>query len=195
VWDERYGGDDYAYGEQPNDYLVEMAHFIPAGGEVLCLAEGEGRNAVWLAQQGYRVTAMDASPVGMEKARALAARREVDVTLLVSDLVDYDIGENRWDGIVLIWVHLPPGLRHTVLSDCVRGLKSGGILISESYGLRQLEYGTGGPRQRELLTSLEEVTRELPGLHLLHAEETDREVLEGKHHTGMAAVVQVTARR
>jgi len=195
MWDERYAEDGYAYGRDPNEYLAQRAGEIPAGGEVLCLAEGEGRNAVWLAGQGYRVTAMDGSKVGLEKAASLAREAGVAVAFEHGDLADYPIGEARWDGIVLIWAPIPRELRRRVFEASLRGLMPGGVLVYEGYGPRQLEYGTGGPKQPEMLPSLEEVMADLPGLQFIHTAEADREVIEGRYHTGMANVVQVTARK
>lgn len=195
MWNQRFSEEGHAYGTEPNDYLKARASEIPADGEVLCLAEGQGRNAVWLAQQGFHVTAMDASTAGMASANALASERGVEIQFELGDLADYPVGESRWDGIALIWVPMSPDLRRVVLPACARGLKLGGILIYEGYGPRQPEYGTGGPSQPEMLPTLHEVRAELSGLHFLHAEEADRAVVEGKYHTGMSHVVQITARK
>jgi SAM-dependent methyltransferase len=107
MWDQRYGGKEYAYGTEPNEFLVAMASRLPTG-RVLCLGEGEGRNAVWLAGQGYDVTAVDASRVGLEKAQRLAVERGVTITTVHSDLAAYDIDSDTWDGILSVFCHLPP---------------------------------------------------------------------------------------
>lgn len=193
MWDDRYSEPGFAYGTEPNDYLREMAHHIPAGGAVLSLAEGEGRNAVWLAQQGFVVTAMDGSAVGLRKAAALAHRNRVPLTCQLAELGDYSIEEGAWDGIIIIWVPMPSELRHRVLRGCIGGLKPGGVLIIEAYGPRQPEYGSGGPSNPDMLPSLSELQAELDGLRFIHAQEIDRVVLEGRYHTGMSAVIQTTA--
>ena len=113
MWDQRYGGKEYAYGTEPNEFLVAMAPRLPMG-RVLCLGEGEGRNAVWLAGQGYDVTAVDASRVGLEKAERLAAERGVTMTTVHSNLAAYDIEPGIWDGILSVFCHLPTTLRADV---------------------------------------------------------------------------------
>ncbi len=191
-WDERYSDPDYVYGTEPNDYLVSVVDYIPRG-RVLCLCEGEGRNGVYLAQQGCEVTAVDASPVGLGKARQLAAERGVHIHTFVSDLEHFQIGVDTWDAIVSIFCHVPPDIRARLHHRCIEGLKPGGVLVLEAYTPRQLEYGTGGPPVAELTMRLEALQQELDGLELIHAAELDREIVEGKYHTGKGAVVQIVA--
>ena len=166
---------------------------IPAGGRVLCLAEGEGRNAVFLAQHGYRVIAVDQSPVGLRKAEALAAGRGVQIETVVADLADYRIAPGQWDGIVSIWCHLPPPLRAAVYRQVVAGLGSGGACLLEAYTPAQLGYGTGGPKTADLMPTLAELRGELAGLDFVHAVEREREVHEGQGHFGLSAVVDIVA--
>ena len=113
MWDQRYSSETYAYGTEPNDFLVSVFDKLPAG-KVLCIGEGEGRNAVWLARHGREVTAMDSSEVGLHKANMLAIKHGVNITTVYADLADFDIGMQCWDAIVSIFCHLPPELRHTV---------------------------------------------------------------------------------
>lgn len=194
MWDERYSGESYVYGTAPNDFLRAMSGRIPPGA-VLCLAEGEGRNAVFLAELGHEVTAVDQSAQAMEKARRLAANRGVSVDTVTADLRDFDIEAGRWAGIVAIFMHLPPELRASVLSSAVRGLRPGGVLILEGYAPAQLLHGTGGPSVEELLIPLHRLREELAGLHFVHIGEVEREVVEGDMHRGISAVVQVVGRR
>ena len=194
MWDERYSEPGFAYGSEPNDFLVSVAGRIPAG-PVLCLAEGEGRNGVFLATRGHTVTAVDASAVGLEKAAELARERGVTLTTRVSDLADYVIEPGAWAGIVRIWCHLPAPLREQVHRAVVAGLRPGGVLVLEAYTPRQLAFGTGGPKATELLYTLELLQRDLDGLEWLHAVELERDVHEGKYHTGASAVVQVLGRK
>ena len=121
-WDERYAGGGYLFGTEPNGFLASQAHHIPLG-PVLCIAEGEGRNAAWLAGRGHQVTAMDASAVGMKKARRLATAKGVNITTEVTDLDGFDFGRECWCGIVLTFGHLLPELRREVSRGIVRGLK------------------------------------------------------------------------
>jgi hypothetical protein len=191
-WDERYAGENYLYGTRPNIFLKENYRKIPMG-KVLFPAEGEGRNAVFLAQQGYEVTGVDSSAVAMEKARRLAEKNNVVISTIVTDLADFDFGTEQWEGIVSIFCHLPPALRRQVHSRVVNGLKKGGIFLAEAYTPEQLKYKTGGPPMKELLVSLSVLKEELPGLRFLYASETIREVHEGALHSGKGAVVQVIA--
>lgn len=194
MWDERYSDPDYVYGTEPNTFLVSVNGHIPRG-QVLCLCEGEGRNGVYLAQQGCEVTAVDASAVGMQKAQQLAAERGVRIHTIVSDLAHFHIEAKSWDAIVSIFCHVPPALRHTLHRQCVEGLKPGGVLVLEAYTPRQIGYKTGGPPTAEMTMHLEALEQELHGLEFIHAVEMDREVVEGKYHTGTGAVVQIVARK
>ncbi len=196
MWDQRYSEPGYAYGTEPNDFLVASARrYLPAGGELVSLGEGEGRNAVYLAGLGFRVTAVDGSRVAMEKARALAARRGVSIETVVADLAEHPLGHARWDGIVSIWCHTPSELRRRLHRSVVEALRPGGIFILESYTPDQLRYETGGPRSADLLLSLATAREELAGLELLVAEEKLRDVQEGTHHHGTSAVLQLVARK
>lgn len=194
MWDERYSEPGYAYGSDPNDFLASVADRIPMG-PVLCLAEGEGRNAVFLAGRGFAVTAVDGSAVGLEKARALAAERQVAIRTVHADLADYVIEPGAWAGIVSIWCHLPAPLRERVHQSAAAGLRPGGVLVLEAYTPAQLAHGTGGPKVPELLYDLELLKRDFAGLELGHAVELERDIHEGKYHAGKSAVVQLVARR
>lgn len=193
-WDERYSEPGYAYGTDPNDFLVEMIHRIP-GKKVLSLAEGEGRNALFLARNGFAVTAVDASSIGLGKAEKLAQENGFFINTLHTDLAHLEIEAGAWDGVVSIFCHLPPEIRAALHRKVVAGLKPGGVLILEAYTPRQLEYRTGGPQDAALTMQLEDLEREFAGLEFEHALETEREVLEGKYHHGHAAVVQLVARK
>jgi SAM-dependent methyltransferase len=193
-WDARYGAAGYVYGTAPNEFLAELADRIPPG-PVLCLAEGEGRNAVHLARCGHAVTAVDQSVVGLAKAAALATQQGVALTTIAADLTDFPITPGAWSGIVAIFMHLPPGLRSAVLARAAAGLRPGGVFVLECYTPAQLAFNTGGPRDVALLPTLARLSAELPGLELLHGRELERDILEGDGHTGLGAVVQVLARR
>ncbi len=193
-WDDRYAADGWAFGTEPNDFLRQQSHRIPPG-RVLCLGEGEGRNAVFLAERGFEVVGLDESQVGMDKAQSLAQERGVFIETVVSSIQDFDLKEGEWQGIVSVFFHLPPELRKRVHRAAVRGLAPGGILILEAFTPKQLEYGTGGPPHRDRLLTLADLKEELEGLELLLAQETEREVHEGRMHTGRSAVVQVVGFR
>jgi SAM-dependent methyltransferase len=193
-WDNRYATPEFVFGTEPNDFLRQCADLIPAG-PVLCLGEGEGRNAVFLAGRGHAVTAVDQSATGLTKARRLAAERGLTLDTAVADLSDYPIQPGAWAAIVFIFLHLPPELRAQVLARAAAGLQPGGVLVLEAYTPAQLAFGTGGPKDMELLPTLAGLRVELTGLDLVIARECERDVIEGAGHSGRSAVVQVLARR
>ena len=192
MWNERYSAEEYAYGKAPNKFLEDNYKFIPKG-KVLSLAEGEGRNAVFLAKQGYSVTAVDASQVGLDKAKKLAEENGVSIELIHADLADFDIGENRWDGIISIFCPLPSALRKELHKKVVAGLKTNGVFLVEAYTPDQLKHGTGGGNSADLMTTKESLSLELDGLKFKHLIELERDVVEGIYHTGLGAVVQALA--
>ena len=192
MWDERYNTAEYVYGTEPNSFLASVADEIPKG-RVLCIAEGEGRNAVYLAERGHEVVAVDSSPVGLEKARKRAGERGVSIETVVADLADYVIEPETWDAVVSIFAHVSPGIRKPLHKRIVQGLRSGGMLVLEAYRPEQIELGTGGPPVAEMTMSLDDLRYELEGLEFRHAAELERDVVEGRFHTGVGAVVQVVA--
>lgn len=192
MWDQRYSAETYAYGKEPNDFLASQYRSIPRGA-VLSLAEGEGRNAVFLAKQGYTVTAVDSSPVGLAKAQRLAEEHGVQLELIQADLADFQIGTAGWDGIVSIFCPLPSAIRAKVHAKVVAGLKTGGVYLLEAYTPDQLRHGTGGGRSADTMPTKAALERELAGLRFAHLDELERNVIEGTYHTGLSAVVQAIA--
>jgi ubiquinone/menaquinone biosynthesis C-methylase UbiE len=195
MWDERFVKPGYYYGTEPNDFLKEMSRHLKPGGKVLCLAEGEGRNAVYLAQQGFVVTAVDGSEAGLKKMESLAQERGVRVEGIVCDLGEFEFGEGCWDAVVMIWCHLPKTLMAQVLESSARSLSPGGYITIEAYTPQQLKYKTGGPHTVDLLNTLEEFDQGLKQLERVHGMEIERDIFEGQGHTGWSAVVQYLARR
>jgi SAM-dependent methyltransferase len=193
-WNNRYAAPEFFYGETPNAFVAEVAARIPAG-PVLCLAEGEGRNAVHLATLGHQVTAVDQSAAGLAKARRLAAARDAEIETVLADLGNFTIAPGVWSGIVATFAHLPPAIRRKVRAQVVCGLQPGGVFVLEAYSLAQLAFDTGGPKSPELLMTLAGLRDELAGLKLLVGREIERDVIEGDGHTGRGAVVQILARR
>ncbi len=194
-WDERYARDGFFYGTEPNDFLKEQARWIAPAGQVVCLAEGEGRNATYLAGLGHAVTAVDQSAVGLDKASRLAASRGVALRTEQADLADWHPRPGEWDGVVSIWCHLPSRLRARVHREVVAGLRPGGVFILEAYTPHQLRHGTGGPKDADLMPTLAQLQAELAGLVFEIGIERERDVREGGGHTGHSSVVQVVARR
>ena len=189
-WDERYSEPGFSYGTEPNDFLLSAADRIPRG-KILSLAEGEGRNAVYLASLGYRVTGVDGSEVGLRKAMDLAAERAVAITAVAADLSEFEIVPRQWDGIIAIFCHVPSALRIPLHQGAVEGLKPGGVFVLEAFSKEQLAYGTGGPSSLDMLMSLEDLKLELAGLNFVQAVQIERPVHEGRRHTGLASVIQL----
>ena len=194
MWDKRYSGEAFAYGTEPNDFIREQAGRLPVG-DTLSLGEGEGRNAVFLAGLGHRVSALDASEVGLAKAQAFAQKNGVEIETIHADLANYDLEVNRWDVIVSVFCHLPPELRRKVHGQIAGALRPGGCLILEAYTPLQLEYKTGGPPNAAMMMDLDSLRDELGELEFEFAQEVVREIHEGALHDGRGATVQLIARK
>ena len=193
-WNEKFATTDYAYGTEPNDFLVSAVTNLKRGA-TLSLAEGEGLNAVWLAQQGFTVSAIEQSEKGVGKTLRLALKRGVIVMAERGELETFHIQPNSWDLVVSIYAHTPQELRRKLHRQVVAGLKPGGVFVLEAYTPAQIPNNTGGPKDASLMPTAELLRSELAGLVFDHIEEVERDVVEGSLHTGTAHVVQVVAHR
>jgi SAM-dependent methyltransferase len=193
-WNEKFATTDYAYGTEPNDFLVSAVTNLKRGA-TLSLAEGEGRNAVWLAQQGFTVSAIEQSEKGVGKTLRLALQRGVIVMAERGELETFHIQPNSWDLVVSIYAHTPQELRRKLHRQVVAGLKPGGVFVLEAYTPAQIANNTGGPKDASLMPTAELLRSELAGLVFDRIEEVERDVVEGSLHTGKADVVQVVAHR
>lgn len=195
-WNGRFSAEGYVFGTAPNAFLASQGHRLKPGMTALCVADGEGRNSVWLAQQGLRVTAFDFSPVGVQKARAMAARAGVEVEYGVADIYGWDWGKRQFDCVVAIFIQFAaPPERQRIFQGFVRALKPGGLLIVQGYTPKQLEYGTGGPKRAENMYT-ETLLRESFGtLEILHLAEHEGVVDEGAGHNGLSALIDLVAQR
>ncbi|MBL8721192.1 MAG: class I SAM-dependent methyltransferase [Myxococcales bacterium] len=194
-WDSRFAADAFVYGEEPNEFLREECGRFAPQSRVLNIGDGEGRNGVFLAERGHHVTSLDLSAVGLAKAARLAAQRGVPLQTLHADLAEWRAGDGSFDVVVSVFCHVPRALRRTVHADLARVLAPGGLFVLTAYRPEQLSFGTGGPKDLDLLFPLAELREELSGLELLVAREVERDVVEGTLHTGRAATVEVVARR
>ena len=167
-WDERFAEPGYKYGTAPNTFLCEQAGALPAGAQLLVPGDGEGRNGVWLAQQGHQVLAVDYSEVGLAKARALAAERGAEVAARLStrlaDLVDWLPPTGHFDAVVLVFCHLPSAIRRRAHQRLAAALKPGGRLILEAFHPEQLSRSSGGPKDPDMLYSLADLRGDFAGL-------------------------------
>ena len=193
MWNERYSSDEYIYGTQPNVFLAENATLLT--GPVLSLAEGEGRNAVFLASLGLEVLGVDGSEVGLAKARTLADSRGVDIKTEVADLAIYEPSENCFGSVISIFAHLPREIRRRLYRLVEQSLKPGGIFLLEAYHKSQLSRNTGGPRDPDLLVARLDLEEAFPNCEVILSQEIEREVNEGSFHTGLASVVQFIAKK
>ncbi len=177
-WDRRYQRDDLVWTATPNRFLVAEVAGVPPGA-ALDVGSGEGRNAVWLAEQGWRVTAVDFSREGLAKARRLAEARGVQVEWVLADLRSYQPPEGAYDLVVVLYLHLPAGDRRAVHASLVRTLRPGGVFLVVGHDLTNLTDGYGGPPDASVLFSPDDVVEDLAGLSIERAERVERPVPTG----------------
>jgi SAM-dependent methyltransferase len=195
-WQARYATPDYIFGSEPNEFLARCRPLLPRSGKVLAVADGEGRNGVWLAKQGLEVTSIDFSPIAQEKARALAKDNRVAVTFIEADVHAWAYPAETFDVVVEIFTQFStPAEREPKWAGMRRALKRGGLLIVQGYTPKQLDYGTGGPKQVENLYTRAMLERAFGDLDEVRIVEEERELHEGAAHSGMSAVIGLTARK
>jgi SAM-dependent methyltransferase len=195
-WNERFAKEGYWFGTAPNTFLASQAQRLSAGASALCIADGEGRNGVWLARQGLAVTAFDFSPVAAEKARALARDKGVPIDYRVCDIDSWDWDAQQYDVVAAIFIQFAtPAQRAHLFAGICRALKPGGLLLLEGYTPEQLRYGTGGPRQVEQLYTRKLLEQSFAALEILELREYIGDVREGSGHTGQCALIDLVARR
>lgn len=195
-WEARFAVPDYAFGKEPNYFLASCKPLLPKSGRVLSVADGEGRNGVWLAEQGLDVVSIDFSPSAQRKARALAAERGVKVDFRLADVHNWDYPDAAFDVVVEIFTQFSSAAeRSKKWAGMRRALKPGGLLIVQGYTPRQLQYGTGGPKEIENLYTRALLESAFGDFHDKHIVEEEREIHEGTSHGGMSAVINFTARK
>lgn len=192
-WDERYSQDDYLYGEKPNAFLEHRHTLIPRDGRVLVLGDGEGRNGVFLSRRRMKVTSVDASAKGLEKAQALAKKYGANLTTLHGTLPDVEIEKGAWDAVVLIYLHLPEAERKAVHQLAVDALKPGGIVLLEAFTPDQLANESGGPKDAALLYTADQLREDFKDLQIDGLVELETILNEGPGHQGKANVVRLIA--
>lgn len=195
LWDQRYAGPDYVYGQAPNALVAEMTRHLPANAWVLLPGDGEGRNAVHLAAAGHRVLSVDRSAVGLQKARQLAAAHTLSIHTEQADLATWAWPRQRFDAVFAIFLHLPSAIRTKVHSGMVDSLKPGGLLVLEAFRPEQLPRTSGGPKDLDLLYSAADLRDDFSNLLDLRVEEVEAVLDEGPLHQGHAALVRVVGRK
>jgi 2-polyprenyl-3-methyl-5-hydroxy-6-metoxy-1,4-benzoquinol methylase len=193
-WDERYIAKEYFYGIHPNHFLTTVVGLLPAKANILSIGEGEGRNAVFLASLGFKVTAVDYSAEGKNKALALAQQNNVEIDYQVSDLEKFNFGIQKWDAIVSIFCHLPAGIRTSIHSQLEKSLRPNGLLILQAYNPKQLEFKTGGPKDISMLYTEAGVRDEFKQLEWIKLENSLTEISEGQGHQGLSSVLSGVGR-
>lgn len=197
-WSARYRGvgEEYLFGTAPNKFLASQAERFGDGMRVLSVADGEGRNAVWLAEQGCQVTATEISPVALEKAAKLARGRNVTVDLVQADILNWDWPREEFDAVVGIFIQFAtPAERPRQLAGMKQAVKSGGLLFLQGYTPKQLEYKTGGPSAVENLYTAEMLREFFADWEIVSLHEHEDTIEEGSAHIGRSALIDLVARK
>ena len=196
LWDQRYAAEGYLFGDKPNAFLRRQASRLVPGQTVLAVADGEGRNGVWLAEQGLDVTSLDSSPIGQGKARRLAETRRVRLKFELADLSTWTFPETAFDVVVGIFIQFAgPELRARLFDGMKRALKPGGLLLVEGYRPEQIAYRTGGPRIAENLYTEKMLRDAFCDMDILELAVYDAVIEEGTGHKGMSALIDLVARK
>jgi SAM-dependent methyltransferase len=196
MWNQRFAGETLIFGEAPNEYLRAQRARLPRSGRALCVADGEGRNSVWLAEQGLQVDAFDIAELGVAKARQLAQRRGVAVNYAVADCDGVAWPQAAYDLIAAIFVQFAdPPMRRRLFANMVRALRPGGLLVLQGYSPGQLRYRTGGPQRIDHLYTEQMLREAFAGLEILELRSYDAELREGTQHSGMSALIGMVARQ
>jgi len=195
MWDERFGQAEPVYGEHPNAYLRAQVLRLTPGGKALVPGDGYGRNGMWLARQGFRVTTVDLSPVGVERARKSAQAAGLAMSIEEADLATWTWPDSKFDVVASIFLHLPPDLRPQIHAQMLAALKPGGLLIIEAFTPAQLRHSSGGPKQLELLYTAEILRKDFAEAKELELLEVEIDLDEGRMHRGPAAVVHGVFRK
>ena len=196
TWNRRFAADGYLFGTEPNVWLREQAGVWSAGQRVLCVADGEGRNSVWLAQRGLLVDAFDIAETGVAKARRLAAQQGVSVNFSVADCDTFAWPQALYDGVAAIFVQFAdPAMRERLFGHMQRCLKPGGTLVLQGYTPRQLEYRTGGPPLASHLYTEALLREAFAAMDIVTLRDYEADVAEGTGHLGRSALIGLVARR
>ena len=196
TWDARFSSDEYIFGTEPNVWLAQHADLFKPGMRVLAVADGEGRNSVWMAQQGLQVDAFDISPVGIEKAKKLAQQQGVEVNFSIHGVEDYPWTTGDYDAVVAIFIQFAdPDTRATLFKRMKSALKPDGVILLQGYTPKQLEYKTGGPPNLSHLYTEELLQNAFGDLDVSELTSYEQVLTEGTQHHGQSALIGLVARR
>lgn len=194
-WNKRFQEEKYIYGTEPNEFLAEAHNKLQLSGNTLTIAEGEGRNATFLAEQGMNVTAWDYAESGLEKTKKLAEERYVSVKTELVDLNEASWEKNKWDELVCVFGHFPKDLRHRTLQSIKEAVKPGGYFLAEVYSVHQIPYNSGGPKDLDLLYAPEEFLQTFKDWHIVHFFMGEVVRSEGELHKGLSHVIQFVGQK
>jgi len=194
-WDKKYNTAEFVYGTEPNTFLKQNLPAITSGNKILSLGEGEGRNAIFLLKNGFQVTAIDQSIIGLTKASKWASTLGFNLNIICDDLKHHPREENHWDAIINIFAHMYTNERIKMHQRVEKALKVGGVYILEAYTVDQLKFDTGGPKELDLFMDFHTLKKELSHLSFEVEKEYIKEIREGIGHTGQSAVVSIVARK
>jgi SAM-dependent methyltransferase len=196
-WNERFNNEEFIFGKEPNEYLVQQTpQYLESGNSVLCIADGEGRNGVWLAKQGMHVTGFDVSDIALAKAKQFAADNKVSIQYSLCDTDGFDWQSNTYDAVVGIFIQFAdPEMRTRIFKQVHQTLKPGGLFILQGYTPKQLEYKTGGPSLIEHLYTEDMICELSHGFDILDLQCYEKELSEGAKHTGMSALLGMVAKK
>lgn len=197
-WNERFSaaGEDFLFGTAPTRFLALHSFLLGEGATVLSVADGEGRNSIWMAEQGLDVTAVEISPIAVEKARRLAAGRGAAVNFVVADMLAWEWPESSYDLVVAMFIQFAsPAEREVLFRGMQQALKPGGLLLLHGYTPRQLEYRTGGPGAVDNLYTADMLRQSFAGMEIEELREYDVELAEGQAHRGLSALIDLVARK
>ncbi|KOS27328.1 methyltransferase [Bacillus anthracis] len=190
-WNDRYKSDEYFYGETPIVFIKEQAFRLINHNKVIAFAEGEGRNAIFLAKQGHKVTAIDYSEDGLEKTKKLAKKHNVEVHTKKVDLLADSLPVDEYDAAIMVFGHFHNDHQKMILDKMIQTIKPGGLIMFEVYSKKQINYGTGGPKDVDMLYDPIDILTWCEKHKVIHFFNGEQERVEGKGHTGLADVIQV----
>ncbi|MCP3738114.1 class I SAM-dependent methyltransferase [Rossellomorea sp. BNER] len=194
-WNNSFADKDFVYGKSENAFINDKSEIIPSHSKVGCFAEGEGRNAVYLAKLGHDVTAYDQSTIGLEKTKTLASQNNVEVETVEIDLTKEKVKANQYDAAIMVFGHVPKKDQQFLMESMFESVKSGGSIIFEVYSESQLAYQTGGPKSVELLYDPVDVLEWIKNYKCIHFYYGEAERNEGKRHVGLGHVIQVVIKK